>query len=80
MVKDVYYGKTLRKSFVRHEEILQMPYLLEVQKTSGKMLKDFVAALPANEDIPVLAHDVAVFATSFPMPGFDTETMKIKTL
>ena len=34
MVKDVYYGKTLRKSFVRHEEILQMPYLLEVQKKS----------------------------------------------
>ena len=53
---------------------------LDVQKTSGKMLKDFVAALPANKDIPVLAHDVAVFATSFPMPGFDTETMKIKTL
>ena len=53
---------------------------LEVQKTSGKMLKDFVAALPDNKDIPVLAHDVAVFATSFPMPGFDTETMKIKDL
>ena len=47
---------------------------------SGKMLKDFVAALPDNKDIPVLAHDVAVFATSFPMPGFDTETMKIKDL
>ena len=53
---------------------------LDVQKTSGKMLKDFVAALPANKDIPVLAHDVAVFATSFPMPGFDTETMKYKNL
>ena len=51
---------------------------LDVQKTSGKMLKDFVAALPANKDIPVLAHDVATFATSFPMPGFDTETMKYK--
>ena len=31
MVKDVYYGKTLRKSFARHEEILDMPNLLEVQ-------------------------------------------------
>ena len=51
---------------------------LDVQKTSGKKLKDFVAALPANKDIPVLAHDVATFATSFPMPGFDTETMKYK--
>ena len=53
---------------------------LDVQKVSGKKLKDYVAALDSNKDIPVLAHDVAVFATSFPMPGFDTETMKIKTL
>ena len=36
MVKDVYFGKTLRKSFARHEEILQMPNLLEVQKNSYK--------------------------------------------
>ena len=34
MVKDVYFGKTLRKSFARHEEILEMPNLLEVQKNS----------------------------------------------
>ncbi len=34
MVKDVYYGKTLRKSYARHEEILDMPNLLEVQKHS----------------------------------------------
>ncbi|MEG2138126.1 MAG: DNA-directed RNA polymerase subunit beta, partial [Oscillospiraceae bacterium] len=34
MVKDVYYGKTLRKSFARHDEILEMPNLLEVQKNS----------------------------------------------
>ena len=34
MVKDVYYGKTLRKSFARHKEILEMPNLLEVQKNS----------------------------------------------
>ena len=34
MVKDVYYGKTLRKSFARYEEILEMPNLLEVQKNS----------------------------------------------
>ena len=35
-VKDVYYGKTLRKSFARREEILEMPYLLEIQKKSYK--------------------------------------------
>ncbi len=34
MVKDVYYGKTLRKSYARHEEVLDMPNLLEIQKKS----------------------------------------------
>ena len=34
MVKDVYFGKTLRKSFARHEEVLNMPNLLEIQKNS----------------------------------------------
>ena len=33
-VKDVRYGKTHRKSFARSEEILEMPYLLEIQKKS----------------------------------------------
>ena len=40
MVKDVYYGKTLRKSFARYEEILDMPNLLEVQKTSYQWFLD----------------------------------------
>ena len=40
MVKDVYFGKTLRKSFARHEEILQMPNLLEVQKNSYQWFLD----------------------------------------
>ncbi len=35
-VKDVWYGKTMRKSFARSEEILEMPYLLEIQKKSYK--------------------------------------------
>ena len=34
MVKDVYYGKTLRKSFAHHETLLEMPNLLEIQKNS----------------------------------------------
>ena len=34
MVKDIYYGKTLRKSFARHQELLEMPNLLEIQKNS----------------------------------------------
>ena len=34
MPKDVLYGKTLRKSFARYEEIQDMPNLLEIQKKS----------------------------------------------
>ncbi len=36
MPKDVLYGKTLRKSFARTEEIMEMPNLLEIQKSSYK--------------------------------------------
>ena len=39
-VKDVMYGKTLRKSFARKKEILEMPYLLEIQKKSYKWFLD----------------------------------------
>ncbi len=39
-IKDVYYGKTLRKSFARHKEILQMPNLLEIQKKSYQWFLD----------------------------------------
>ncbi len=35
-VKDIWYGKTKRKSFARGEDILEMPYLLEIQKKSYK--------------------------------------------
>ncbi|MEG2176488.1 MAG: DNA-directed RNA polymerase subunit beta [Oscillibacter sp.] len=36
MAKDKYYGKTLRKNFARHEEIMTMPNLLGIQKKSYK--------------------------------------------
>ena len=36
MPKDVYYGKTLRKSYARVQEIQDMPHLLEIQKNSYK--------------------------------------------
>ena len=36
MPHDVLYGKTLRKSFARSEEIQEMPNLLEIQKESYK--------------------------------------------
>ena len=34
MAHDKMYGKTLRKNFARHEEVLAMPNLLEIQKKS----------------------------------------------
>ena len=40
MPKDVYYGKTLRKSFARSTEIQDMPNLLEIQKKSYKWFLD----------------------------------------
>ena len=39
MPKDVLYGKTLRKSFARTQEIMDMPNLLEIQK---KLLRQVV--------------------------------------
>ena len=40
MPKDVVYGRTLRKSYARTEEIQEMPNLLEVQKYSYKWFFD----------------------------------------
>ncbi|MCI8414811.1 MAG: DNA-directed RNA polymerase subunit beta, partial [Ruminiclostridium sp.] len=40
MVKDLNYGKTVRKSFARHEEVLAMPNLLEIQKNSYQWFLD----------------------------------------
>ena len=34
LVKDQYFGKTLRKSYAKYEEILEMPNLLKIQKDS----------------------------------------------
>ena len=36
MPKDVQYGRTIRKSYARAEEIQDMPHLLEIQKNSYK--------------------------------------------
>lgn len=40
MVKDVQHGKTIRKSFARIEEILEMPNLIEIQKKSYEWFLD----------------------------------------
>jgi len=44
---------------------------LDIQKTSGKMLKDFVAALEKSEDVRTLRADVEKFAVSHEMCGFE---------
>ena len=51
MPKDVYYGKTLRKSFARVEEVQEMPNLLEIQKNSYKWFLE--------EGLRDVFHDVA---------------------
>ena len=55
MPKDVYYGKTLRKSYARVQEIQDMPHLLEIQKNSYKWfleqgLKEVFADVDAVTD------------------------------
>lgn len=53
---------------------------LDIQKESGKKLVDFLAAVPKNKEIEQLRHDVSVFATSFPMPGFNVDEMTVKEI
>jgi DNA-directed RNA polymerase subunit beta len=40
MVHDVYYGRTLRKSYARHTEPIDMPNLIEIQKNSYQWFLD----------------------------------------
>jgi glycine hydroxymethyltransferase len=52
---------------------------LKIQESSGKMLKDFVAALEHNAEADAIAAEVFALATSFPMPGFEVADLKYKT-
>ncbi|KAL6063291.1 glycine hydroxymethyltransferase shm1 [Balamuthia mandrillaris] len=42
---------------------------IEIQSQSGKLLKDFLAALPVNPKLKALKEDVEAFASAFGMPG-----------
>ena len=53
---------------------------LHLQATSGKLLKDFEAALESSAEAKELKRSVQLFITQFPMPGFDVATMKYKTI
>ncbi|CAG8569800.1 5598_t:CDS:2, partial [Acaulospora morrowiae] len=49
---------------------------LRVQEKAGsKMMKDFVMACQDVEEISTLKNEVEVFATGFPMPGFDPSNL-----
>ena len=40
MVKDQMYGKTMRKSYAKYQEILDMPNMLKIQKDSYQWFVD----------------------------------------
>ena len=40
MVKDQLFGKTMRKSYAKYQEILEMPNLLKIQKDSYQWFLD----------------------------------------
>ena len=40
MVKDMMFGKTMRKSYAKHKEILEIPNMLKIQKDSYQWLLD----------------------------------------
>jgi glycine hydroxymethyltransferase len=51
---------------------------LNLQATSGKLLKDFENAAKNSPEVKALKAKVQKFITQFPMPGFDVETMRYK--
>jgi glycine hydroxymethyltransferase len=53
---------------------------LKLQAASGKLLKDFDIAVKASPEVRALQADVQAFITQFPMPGFDTASMRYKDL
>ena len=53
---------------------------LKLQAASGKLLKDFDLAVKNSAEVHQLQVDVQQFITQFPMPGFDTATMRYKQL
>lgn len=53
---------------------------LGIQATTGKLLKDFENAVIASPAVKELKLKVQKFITQFPMPGFDVDTMKYKSI
>ena len=82
-VKDVYYGKTLRKSFARYQEILEMPNLLEIQKKSYQWFLD-VGLREVFRDVAAITDYAGNLELSFidysmdEKPKYDVEECKAR--
>jgi glycine hydroxymethyltransferase len=70
------------EDFVKVADLLDegIKIAVKIQEKTGKALKDFLPALEGNEDIAALKAKAEALATSKPMPGFDTASMKYNTL
>jgi len=67
--------------FVKVAEFLHqaVQIALKLQETN-KTMKDFEAAVKVSPDIKALKLACQTFITQFPMPGFDTTTMRYRTI
>ena len=83
MAKDKYYGKTLRKNFARHEEIMPMPNLLEIQKDSYQWFLD-TGLQAVFADVGVISDYAGTLELSFidysmdEPPKYDVEECKAR--
>ncbi len=83
MVKDVMYGNTLRKSFIRKDEITQMPNLLAIQKKSYQWFFD-VGLQQVFKDVGVITDYAGNLELSFinysmpKPPKYDVEECKAR--
>ena len=83
MAHDKMYGKTLRKNFARHEEVMEMPNLLELQKTSYQWFLDY-GLREVFADVDAIANYAGNLELSFidykmdEEPKYDVEECKAR--
>ena len=83
MAHDKMYGKTLRKNFARHEEVMEMPNLLELQKTSYQWFLDY-GLREVFADVDAIANYAGNLELSFidykmdEQPKYDVEECKAR--
>jgi len=83
MAHDKMYGKTLRKNFARHEEIMEMPNLLELQKKSYQWFLD-KGLHEVFEDVAAISNYAGNLELSFidykmdEPPKYDVEECKAR--